>query len=190
MSGVLRESFSLGARKGFWDVFLLTSLSPWRSQICVSPVSDSAPKAHTNRPAYQRTRKILRDAGSSPPPLLMVASCKRTCRERMCVKVLWWGPSSELIVCFLSHYYDRVFTEGARLRLHSTLLLVPQYKQPYQPGLLLKMKNTFSPSLFLTPSLMYKADKCYYINLIHTIPTKERSCISILFRYKASFSLD
>lgn len=78
---------------------------------------------------------------------------KRTSRDCMYGKALWWGPSSELIVCFLSHYYDRVFTEKARLRLHSTLLLVPQHKQPHQPGLLLLMKNTFSRSLFLPPSL-------------------------------------
>lgn len=155
-ASVFGGSLSVWVLEGVWDVsFLLTSLSPWRSWIYVSLVSAAAPKAHTNTHSHTNTythtllRDSGRDAGSCPPPRLKVGPWQRASRGCMCVKVLWWGPRSELTVCFQSHYYDRLFTERGRLQLLSALLLVPQYKQPHQHDLLLLMKSTSFLSTYL-----------------------------------------
>ncbi len=71
--------------------------------------------------------------------------------EGVCVLKFFGGR--ELIVCFQSHYYDRLFTERGRLQLLSALLLVPQYKQPQQHDLLFLMKRTSFLSTYLQHSL-------------------------------------
>lgn len=151
------ESVSLGARRGLGCLLPADFLIAMEIlNLCVSGVrrcsqgthkhSFSHKYIHTHTPQRLGTGcRKLSSTSLEGRPLV------KELPEGVCVLKFFGG--SELIVCFQSHYYDRLFTERGRLQLLSALLLVPQYKQPQQHNLLFLMKSTSFLSTYLQHSL-------------------------------------